>query len=283
MVELLRQSFSEEDQEALVPIDQLPPRLRSGVHERSLGVWGMDSALAQMLQDERTTMGQGAASARVLGTTPVVGSEDIVRYPLLGQSQRLMGEVPVDETATVTAFMWLFALKSVLNNMHLSIADPKVHCKWYLFPAKWMERPGQERWQKPFPVSIVSSTSDASLVGGMLDVDLDAIARSSYAVQGSRDMIGTLQSMFQRRTRCEGLNAPVPPGSSATVVGLGKILCWGELPLIVRGDSVVLPFASAEDAASIIRWLDTGSGSFTWAFLRTHVSMGMECGKRWMI
>ena len=46
--------------------------------------------------------------------------------------------------------------------------------------------------------------------------------------------------------------SPVPPGSSATVVGLGKILCWGELPLIVRGDSVVLPFASAEDAASII-------------------------------
>ena len=124
VVELLRQSFSEEDQETLVPSDQLPPRLRSGVRERSLGVWSMDSVLAQMLQDERTTMGQRAASARVLGTTPVVGS-----YPLLGQSQRLTGEVPVDETATVTAFMWLFAFKSVLSNMHLSIADPKVHWK----------------------------------------------------------------------------------------------------------------------------------------------------------
>ena len=45
--------------------------------------------------------------------------------------------------------------------------------------------------------------------------------------------------------------------------------------MIVRGDSVVLPFASAEDAASIVRWLDSGSGSFTWAFLRTHVSMGL--------
>ena len=81
--------------------------------------------------------------------------------------------------------------------------------------------------------------------------------------------------MFQKPTRCEGLNAPVPQGSSATVVGLGKILCWGELPLIVRGDSVVLPFASAEDAASIVSWLDSGSGSFTWAFLRTHVSIGL--------
>ena len=129
VVELLRQSFSEEDQEVLVPIDQLPPRLQSGVRERSLGVWSMDSVLAQMLQDERTTMGQRVATARVLGTTPVVCSEDIVRYPLLGQSQRLTGEVPVDETATVTAFMWLFALKSVLNNMHLSIADPKVQWK----------------------------------------------------------------------------------------------------------------------------------------------------------
>ena len=95
----------------------------------------------------------------------------------------------------VTAFMWLFALKSVLNNMHLSIADKKVHWKWYLFPAKWIDRPGQERWQEPLLVSIVSSASDASRVGGMLDVDLDAIARSSYAVQGSRDMIGTLQSI----------------------------------------------------------------------------------------
>ena len=52
VVELLRQSFSEEDQEAIVPIDQLPPRLRSGVRERSLGVWSMDSALVEMLQDE---------------------------------------------------------------------------------------------------------------------------------------------------------------------------------------------------------------------------------------
>ena len=138
VVELLRQSFSEADQEAFVQMDQLPPRLRSGVREQSLGVWGMDSALAQMLQDERTTMGQRAASARMLSTTPVVGSEDIVRYPLLGQSQRLTGEVPVDETATVTAFMWLFALKSVLNNMHLSIADPKSGI--YSPPSGWTVR-----------------------------------------------------------------------------------------------------------------------------------------------
>ena len=124
VVELLRQSFSEEDQEAFVQMDQLPPRLRSGVREQSLGVWGMDSALAQMLQDERTTMGQRTASARMLSTTPVVGSEDIVRYPLLGQSQRLTGEVPVDQTATVTAFMWLFALKSALNNIGSGIYSP---------------------------------------------------------------------------------------------------------------------------------------------------------------
>jgi hypothetical protein len=80
--------------------------------------------------------------------------------------------------------MWWFALKSVLNNMHLSIADLKVHWKWYLFPAKRDDCPEQERWQKTLPVSIVSTASNASLVGGMMDVDLDAIARSSYAVQG---------------------------------------------------------------------------------------------------
>jgi hypothetical protein len=130
VVELLRQSFSDEDQEALVPVDQLPPQVRSGVRERCLGVMNLDSLLALMLQVEKTTMGQCASSARVSSNTPVIGSEDVVKYPLVGHSQCLTGEVPVDETATVTAFMWLFALKSVLNNMHLSIADPKVHWKW---------------------------------------------------------------------------------------------------------------------------------------------------------
>jgi hypothetical protein len=126
IVELLRQSFSEEDQKALVPVDQLPPRVRLGARARCLGVLSLDSALAQMIQDEKTTMGQRASSARALTTTQVKGSEDVVKYPHLGHSQRLTGEVPVDETATVTAFMWLFTLKSVMNNMHLSIADPTV-------------------------------------------------------------------------------------------------------------------------------------------------------------
>jgi hypothetical protein len=38
---------------------------------------------------------------------------------------------------------------------------------------------------------------------------------------------------------------------------------------------VVLPFASDESATSIITRLDSGSGVFTWAFLRTHVSIGL--------
>ena len=61
--------FSDEDQEALVSVDHLPPRVRSGVRERSLGVMSLDSALALMLEDERTTMGQRASSARMLITT----------------------------------------------------------------------------------------------------------------------------------------------------------------------------------------------------------------------
>jgi hypothetical protein len=128
VVELLRQSFSEEDQEAIVQVDQLPPRVRSGVRERGLGVMSLDSTLALMLQDKRTTMGQRASSARALTTTPVNGSENVVKYPWLVHSQRLTGEVPVDETATV-AFMWLFTLKIVMTNMHRSIADPSVTFK----------------------------------------------------------------------------------------------------------------------------------------------------------
>jgi hypothetical protein len=82
VVELLRQSFSDEDQEAIVPVDQLPPRVQSVVRERSLGVMSLDAAMAQMLQDEKTTMGERASSARVLSITPVIGSEDVAKYPL---------------------------------------------------------------------------------------------------------------------------------------------------------------------------------------------------------
>jgi hypothetical protein len=80
--------------------------------------------------------------------------------------------------------------------------------------------------------------------------------------------------MFQKSSRCSGLNEPVPR-YTASVVGLSKILCWEELPLAIRGNSVVLPFASNESAASISRWLDSGSGVFTWGFIKANVSIGL--------
>ena len=46
---------------------------------------------------------------------------------------------------------------------------------------------------------------------------------------------------------CEGLNDAVPQGSTRPVVGIGKVLCWGALPLVVGGDSVALPFAANND------------------------------------
>ena len=44
---------------------------------------------------------------------------------------------------------------------------------------------------------------------------------------------------------------------------------------MVRGDSVVLPFASEDGAQEIIRWLETGTGVFTWAFLYSSISLGL--------
>ena len=109
----------------------------------------------------------------------------------------------------------------------------------------------------------------------MRDVDLNMIAGSSFAIQGSRDIVGTLQSMFQKRAICEGLNDSVPQGSTRAVVGLGKVLCWGALPLVVRGNSVVLPFAADNDAQGIVHWLKAGERVFIWAFLYSVISLGL--------
>ena len=52
---------------------------------------------------------------------------------------------------------------------------------------------GLKRIQDPcgvcgLPTSVVVPASTAPLVSSMIDVDLDAIASSGFAVQGSRDM-----------------------------------------------------------------------------------------------
>jgi hypothetical protein len=120
-------------------------------------------SLAVMLLDERSTISLRASSARVLVVTPVGGSEQMVKYLLLDHSQRLTGELPVDETATVRAFVWLFAVKSILNNINVLATDPKVHWRWYLFPAERVVGPGSDRWQETLPVSILSSASDTTI------------------------------------------------------------------------------------------------------------------------
>lgn len=66
--------------------------------------------------------------------TRLFSSEQIVKYLLLDHSQRLTGELLVDETVTVKAFVWFFEVKSVLNNMTVLATDPKVHWRWYCFP-----------------------------------------------------------------------------------------------------------------------------------------------------
>ena len=108
-----------------------------------------------------------------------------------------------------------------------------------------------------------------------MEVDLDAIASSGFAVPVGRDLVATLQPLYMRRQRCVGLNDPVPPGAPLPAVGLSKLLCWGELPIVVQGDSVVLPFATAEEAEGIRAWLANGAGVFTWEYLLSVMSIGL--------
>ena len=58
-------------------------------------------------------------------------------------------------------------------------------------------------------------------------------------------------------------------------MGLSKLLCWGELTIVVQGDSVVLPFATAEKAEGITAWLANGSGVFTWEYLISVMSISL--------
>ena len=223
----------------------------------------------------RSPLGQRALSQRVLIEGPLAGGDQLVRYPFLRSSLAATGEVPVSDDTPLRAFTWLFAIKNVFVLMEGTVVEPGVTWRWYLFPLKRDIQPAPHVGQVDLSRVGSSSVSAADLVQGMKDVDLDMIAGSSFAVQGSRNYIGTLQSMFQKRTRCEGLNDPVPSSATRFVVGLEKILCWGALPLVVRGDSVVLPFASEDGAKGIIRWLETGTGVFTWAFLYSSISLGL--------
>ena len=275
MVALLLENYSEEEQEAKVSGLLLPVRLSAGVQCRDVRVSNIDACLGAMLQDERSPLGQRALSQRVLVEGPLAGGDQLVRYPFLRSSLAATGEVPVSDDTPLRAFTWLFAIKNVFVLMEGTLVDPGVTWRWYLFPLKRDIRPTPHVGQVDLSRVGSSSVSAADLVQGMRDVDLDMIAGSSFAVQGSRDFIGTLQSMFQKRTRCEGLNDPVPSSATRFVVGLEKILCWGALPLVVRGDSVVLPFASEDGAKGIIRWLETGTGVFTWAFLYSSISLGL--------
>ena len=88
-------------------------------------------------------------------------------------------------------------------------------------------------------------------------------------------VIGTLLPLFMRRKRCEGLNDPGPSNAVQQAVGLSKLLCWGDLPIVVQGDSVVLPFATDEKVEAIGAWLATGTGVFTWEYLLTVMSIGL--------
>ena len=69
------------------------------------------------------------------------------------------------------------------------------------------------------------TTSTAPWVSSMIDVDLDAIASSGFAVQGSRDMVGTLLTLFIGRKRCVGLNDPILSSAVQQPVRLSKLLC----------------------------------------------------------
>ena len=119
------------------------------------------------------------------------------------------------------------------------------------------------------------SNDFSNAVGGQLHVDLGAIASTGFAVQGSRDMVGTLLPLFMRRKRCESLNDLVPASAVQQAMGLSKLLCLGELPIVVQGGSVVLPFATDEKAEAISAWLTSGTGVFTWEYLLTGMPIGL--------
>jgi len=235
---LLLTSFSEEDHEATLPGNLLPQRLLAGVSLRMMNQSSVESGLAAMLQDERTQLGKRAAARLGLrGTTSSV-LNGVVKYQFLG------GSAPRVRYHWITsAFAWLFAIKEVVLTMSCSAVnrDPRSRWRLYVYPPRQDDLPVRAQLTGGLPGSGVLTTSTTPLVGSLLDVDLDAIASSGFAVQGGRDMVATLLPLFMRRRRCESLNDPVPSTAIPSALGLSKILCWGDLPIVVQGDSVVFP------------------------------------------
>ena len=276
-VTLLLTCFSEEDQEAIVSEDMLPQRVRDGIAHRLSTQASVDACLAAMLQDERTLLGRRAAGMIDLEGTSLPVLSGVVKYQFLGGSYQATGEVPLGDANTVPAFTWVFAIREVLLTMSGSAGQRDQQSRWrlYVYPPRQVVLPVRATSSSVFPGPGVRSTSTVPMVGPRLEVDLDAIASSGFAVSVGLDLVATLQPLFMRRQRCVGLNDPVPPGAPPQAVGLSKLLCWGELPIVVQGDSVVLPFATAEKAEGIHAWLASGEGVFTWEYLLTVMSIGL--------
>ena len=235
---------SEEDQEAILPGNLLPQGLMEGVSHRTTNQTSVDAGLAAMLQDERTLLGRRAAGVIDLDGTslPVFGG--VVKYQFLSGSYRATGEVPLEEINTVPAFTWVFAIKEVLLTMSCGAIHRDQHSRWRLcvYPPRQVVQPVRAPMSNGFPGPGVLTTSTAPLVDGLMEEDL---------------------------------NDPVLPGAILPAVGLSKFLCWGDLAIVVQGDSVVLPFATEEKAEAIRSWLAMGAGIFTWEYLLTVMSIGL--------
>jgi hypothetical protein len=243
-VALLLTSFS--DQEAILPGNLLPQRLMEGVSHRMINQSSVDAGVAAMLQDERTLLGRHATRMLNLGGTSLPVFDGVVKYQFLWGSYHATGEVPLEDDNTVPAFTWIFAIKEVVLTMSCGAINRDLLSWWrlYAYPLRQDVLLVRAPLTSGLPGSGVLTTSTAPLVGSLMEVDLDAIASSGFAVQGGRDMVATLQPLFMRRTRCESLNDPVPSSAILPAVGLSKLVCWGDLPIVVQGDSVALPFAT---------------------------------------
>ena len=107
-----------------------------------------------------------------------------------------------------------------------------------------------------------------------MEVDLNAIAGSGFAVQSGRDLVATSTPLYATAALC-GPQRPCSTGCSPSSCGAIQASVLGELTIVVQGDSVVLPFATAEKAEGIRAWLANGSGVFTWEYRLSVMSIGL--------
>jgi len=270
VLELLKACYSVEDEGSVVEWNLIPFRLKLGLQERSKLSVNLQSAVEDIQRDEETVITTRSTRGYVDDRASLERGAGTVQYPAIERSFQLTRGVRLSAWLPIPAFSWVFVIREVHNIMK-DTQEPGWWWRWFLFPLEGVRPPVGEINQEARDV--ILARPQAFSRGVTSDVDLDEVASGTFVVKESGSIMETLLPLFQRRERCAPLNVQLPEGSEKRLIGLQRLVRWDELPVVVRGETVVLPFSNGGSSSEIM--ISLGSEPLSWEFVVTNMTVGL--------